>query len=88
VQQHIAIGVPAEAPIMRQRDTANLQRNPGTKFMRIKPVANSQSSPSFAADSRGSTLIFFLSFSQTSRRNRARTPKFSRNPTSMSVARN
>ena len=40
MQQHVAVGVPAQSLVMRQRDAANLQRNARTKFVRIKAVAD------------------------------------------------
>ena len=37
VQQHVAIGVPAQALAVRQCHTADLERNAALKFMRIPP---------------------------------------------------
>jgi hypothetical protein len=45
MQQNITIGMPTQPPIMRDRDPANPQRNPGKKLMRIKPIPNSQKRP-------------------------------------------
>jgi hypothetical protein len=45
VQQHVTIGVPAQSAIVSQRDPANLERNAGTKFMRVKTVADPQEQP-------------------------------------------
>jgi hypothetical protein len=40
MQEHIAIGMPAQTLVVSDGDPANLQRNPGAKLMRIKPVAD------------------------------------------------
>ena len=40
MQQNVAIRMPAQPAIMRQRNSADPQRNPCPKFMRVKPIAN------------------------------------------------
>src|ERR1700730_7299126 len=42
VQQDIPVGVSAQALVMGKRDPANLQRNPGTKFVGVEDVAYPQ----------------------------------------------
>ncbi len=40
VEQDVSVGVPAQAFVMRQRDAADLQRNPRAEFMRVEAVAD------------------------------------------------
>src|ERR1700733_3154112 len=41
VQQDVTIGMSAETLVVRQSDTANLERNVRVEFMRVEPVTDS-----------------------------------------------
>src|SRR5208337_282036 len=57
MQQHVAVRVPAQSPVVRQHDPANLQRNPRPKFMRVKSVPDSHAE-TLATDSHINMDLF------------------------------
>lgn len=84
MQQNVTVGVTAQTLVMRNFQSANLERNTAFEFMRVPAIANSHAE-ALVTDLHGFSRIFFLSLLQVSLLNWGFDPKLSSTPISISV---